>query len=134
MKLKFVLIFSLGIYILITYSFSPTLCVFSNITGLPCPGCGLTRAYLYLIKGDIIKAFAYNPLFPLPAIVVMLLIYNKLKINKYVINTKLTIIFLIVVILVYVVRMILLFPTYEPMDINYYGLIPRLLKLIGIIK
>jgi len=134
MKKKIILVFLLGIYILATYIFSPTLCIFNNFTGLPCPGCGLTRAYLSFLRGDILKAFAYHPLFPLPAIVVLILIYNKIKVNKYVISKNLVVIFIIVTISVYVIRMALLFPTYEPMNINYDGLIPRFLKFLGVTR
>lgn len=36
-------------------------CVFHEVTGLYCPGCGLTRAvYTLLVYGDIKQAFGYN--------------------------------------------------------------------------
>ncbi len=35
-------------------------CVFYKITGLYCPGCGITRAILSLLKGDFYQAFRYN--------------------------------------------------------------------------
>ena len=38
-------------------------CVFYQITGLLCPGCGNTRAALALLRLDVPAAFAYNPLF-----------------------------------------------------------------------
>lgn len=40
-------------------------CPFKRLTGLPCPGCGMTRAYLALLRGDISGAFQLHPLFPL---------------------------------------------------------------------
>ncbi|MFL9843332.1 DUF2752 domain-containing protein [Flavobacterium rhizosphaerae] len=39
-----------------------TLCLFKNTTGLPCPGCGSTRAVLTLAQGHVIKAVLINPL------------------------------------------------------------------------
>lgn len=33
------------------------------IFGLPCPGCGMTRAWFAVLGGDIVKAFAMNPMF-----------------------------------------------------------------------
>ena len=37
-------------------------CVFRYITGLKCPGCGMTHAMHSLLTGDFISAFSYNPL------------------------------------------------------------------------
>lgn len=40
-------------------------CVFYQITGWQCPGCGITRAILSLLRLDIVQAFRYDLLFPL---------------------------------------------------------------------
>lgn len=37
-------------------------CIFHEITGLYCPGCGGTRAVKALLKGHIIISFVYNPI------------------------------------------------------------------------
>lgn len=36
-------------------------CFFHAVTGLPCPGCGLTRALSSLIQGHPASAFSYHP-------------------------------------------------------------------------
>lgn len=36
-------------------------CLFRAMTGLPCPGCGLTRALSSLIQGHPAAAFSYHP-------------------------------------------------------------------------
>ncbi len=36
-------------------------CPYLTLTGLACPGCGLTRAVHFLLHGDIGRAFAFNP-------------------------------------------------------------------------
>ncbi|MCA9490880.1 MAG: DUF2752 domain-containing protein [Myxococcales bacterium] len=38
----------------------PVLCGFRRLTGIPCPGCGLTRSFVYLAHGHPIDAFRMN--------------------------------------------------------------------------
>lgn len=38
-------------------------CVFRLMTGIPCPGCGMTRAWLAALRFDFAAALAYHPLF-----------------------------------------------------------------------
>ncbi len=40
---------------------APSLCVFRNVTNLPCPTCGTTRATLAFARGDILAGVLYNP-------------------------------------------------------------------------
>ena len=37
-------------------------CPFHTLTGLPCPGCGTTRAVFALARGDVAGAIGWNPL------------------------------------------------------------------------
>ncbi|WP_366935836.1 DUF2752 domain-containing protein [Bernardetia sp.] len=41
-------------------SFTP--CLIKNISHLPCPSCGSTRAILFLLKGKFIESLYTNPL------------------------------------------------------------------------
>jgi hypothetical protein len=47
-------------------------CPTALLLGVPCPGCGLTRATLLLFSGDIVGALRMHPLVPilLPAFVI----------------------------------------------------------------
>lgn len=36
-------------------------CIFHAVTSLYCPGCGGTRACLYLLHGDILRSFICHP-------------------------------------------------------------------------
>lgn len=38
----------------------PRLCLFKNLTGMECPGCGLTRAFSHTMHGDLTRAYACN--------------------------------------------------------------------------
>jgi hypothetical protein len=40
------------------------LCPVAAATGYPCPGCGLTRATLALLRGHVHEAVAFHPLAP----------------------------------------------------------------------
>ena len=35
-------------------------CPFRSLTGLWCPGCGLTRATHHLLRGDLVQALRFN--------------------------------------------------------------------------
>ncbi|MBW1876736.1 MAG: DUF2752 domain-containing protein [Deltaproteobacteria bacterium] len=35
-------------------------CGFQEVSGLACPSCGMTRSWLWLVRGDVWKAFTYN--------------------------------------------------------------------------
>lgn len=37
------------------------LCALHSVTGLPCPGCGLTRSFVMVAQGDFATAVASNP-------------------------------------------------------------------------
>lgn len=42
-------------------------CPYRAVTGMPCPGCGMTRAVHFLMHADVVRAFSYNPLLFLAA-------------------------------------------------------------------
>lgn len=39
----------------------PPLCLFHRLTGLDCPGCGMTRAFVCLMRGDLSGAWQMHP-------------------------------------------------------------------------
>jgi hypothetical protein len=40
---------------------NPLPCPFLRVTGLPCPGCGMTRSCLALLRGDFHAVWHFNP-------------------------------------------------------------------------
>ena len=49
------------IYYLVAHTLFDACCPFLVVTGFPCAGCGLTRAGLYLLQGNFVKAVSINP-------------------------------------------------------------------------
>ena len=44
-----------------------SICMLRRVFGLPCPGCGMTRAFAALARGDLRAAFAFHPWAPVVA-------------------------------------------------------------------
>ena len=52
-------------------------CPIKFLTGISCMGCGMTRAYLSLLRLDLVGAFRYHPLFPIPIIAAILFLFRS---------------------------------------------------------
>lgn len=63
-------------------------CPFDYFLGIPCPGCGMTRAFLALLRLDFEEAFYYHPLFPLVIVAAVIILLYFLKIIKIKRKTK----------------------------------------------
>lgn len=74
-----------------------SLCPFKMLTGLPCPGCGITKSMVYFYEGDILKSLSYHILGPLVigfcvltiAVLTTELITKQEYFNKWFFNKKL---------------------------------------------
>ena len=51
-------------------------CPLQAATGLPCPGCGLTRGTTALLRGDVQQALAFHPFSPLAVLCILLLVLS----------------------------------------------------------
>lgn len=62
----------------------PVLCPVRLLTGLPCPGCGLTRAWVFAMHGDLARALSANPfvLVTLPAAVVLVVVVSVAAVRR----------------------------------------------------
>lgn len=67
-------------------------CIFRTLTGWQCPGCGITRACLSLLKGEIRTSFSYNPFLYIAGPCIIYLIVrgdlNYIKDNTFQLNRQ----------------------------------------------
>jgi len=70
--------FFIAFFLILFYIKGPG-CPIKALTGIPCMGCGMTRAYISLLHGDLRHAFYYHPAFPLvPAAIICCLFHKQL--------------------------------------------------------
>lgn len=126
--LKAVLVFIVLLGLL--YVLTDTNCLAEAILGIPCPGCGLTRATLAFLRLDFVSAFQFHPLFILAyldiALVSVAVITGKLSKSA----KTILIVSIILFVGVYVYRMITMYPDIAPMKPNPRSLLNQLMGLL----
>jgi len=66
-------------YFYLTNLLFGSVCPSKILFGLPCPGCGLTRAALLMLGGDIIGSLRMNPILPFLFVYAILVLLKKKK-------------------------------------------------------
>ena len=83
-------------------------CIFHKITHLYCPGCGITRMIISILKLNFYQAFRYNPLMFIltPFLIIYEIIYyiNWLQDKYFKISKKIWYILLIITIIYTILR------------------------------
>lgn len=100
--------------------FHRSICIFWNVIGIPCPSCGMTRAYMALFHGDLNKAFFYHPLFWLVPFLVLAPLYSK-KWFFFICG---------IFVVVWLYRMYIHFPFQEPLIFNQNALYIRFYRYL----
>lgn len=79
-KKNFVILLLLFGTIFVLNVFNIRICPIFNIFHIPCPGCGMTRALILILKGDIVESFKYNILtFPLLIFSIVYIFFGYLR-------------------------------------------------------
>ena len=118
--LKLYLAFAIvGIVAFAASSFNDvSLCPMYGLTGMPSPGCGMTRAFMSL--PDVKLALFYHPLFfVVPFIPLAALLSERAR-------NILSVILIVLFLGTWVVRIYLFFPDIPPMEYNENSLISNL--------
>ena len=93
-----------------------SICFFRLLIGIPCPGCGMTRALCSALHLNFEKAFLFHPLWPLVPPAAVYVLYKALKRQK--IKERYIFIVGCLFVIVYIIRMFMYFPHTEPMTFN----------------
>jgi hypothetical protein len=119
---RFALVFTGGVGLqlgLSALSFHPWPCPIFSATGVPCPGCGLTRAIMLLLQGELresIHFHAFAPIFLFLSVALVALLLLPKTISQPIVHkaevferqTGLTVIILTGLILYWLARLLFL--------------------------
>jgi len=118
-------------YLVTTHLLFGTVCPFYFIVGLPCPGCGLTRAGLLLLSGSPVESLRMHPLLLPVVIYLAVLAVVKLRSPQHMPRLHLPGYILLAALAgVYIWRMLTLFPHTEPMTLNENAFLQNILSFI----
>ena len=128
--LKTAAIIGSGLLILfiIMYATFETNCICVWLTGMPCPGCGLTRAGMAILQLEFVQAWEIHPfIYPIGIYVVVVLLYRYILNKKWKYLNIYGIIIGITMCVYYLYRMMNGFPTEEPVNYQQHNLFTELI-------
>lgn len=99
------LLFGLFAAVLVLWYWQDLPCVIRQLTGIPCPGCGMSRAWLQVFQLDFAGAFGYHPMFWSVPILAVYILYDGKPIPNPKVNNILLIILLAAFFLCYIFRL-----------------------------
>lgn len=108
------------VYIVVSCSILGAVCPLRITTGLPCPGCGMTRAIQCLLKFRFKEAFLMHPFCYILLAVIVYYIVGYYILGRTLKKFKFIIIGIVICALMfYVYRIIRYYPNMEPMVSHY---------------
>ncbi|MBC8570765.1 DUF2752 domain-containing protein [Zongyangia hominis] len=126
-RLLFLILLILGVGLLFWLLPHFYRCPLYAVTGVPCPGCGITRGAAALLRLDFAGAWQANPSVYLAAVYAGVFVLCVLRGNtRFFRNKRVWWCFVGVILAVYAVRMVLYFPHTTPMNFDASALLPRI--------
>jgi hypothetical protein len=121
----------IAVYSVLASRFLGTACLLASTTGLPCPGCGGTRAVFALLRGDFLLSLRMQPMLIPSAVILCVYFIGWVTHEKPPQFTKRLVLALMFMLAgAYAVRLLWMFPRVPPMVINERGILPRLIALL----
>lgn len=112
----------LGLLFLIVMFFY--VCPFRSFIGVPCPGCGMSRALSCFLQGDLESSLYYHAmLIPTLIAAAAFLMVKKSR------RTLVLWIWAVLMLLYYGYRMVFVFP-HDPMSLNHNALLFRIVSML----
>ncbi|QBO35942.1 DUF2752 domain-containing protein [Periweissella cryptocerci] len=102
------------------------MCIYRAVFGIPCPGCGMTRAFEHLVHGDVVGAFYFHPLFWVAILFLFAIIFRRIAISQFLLSLKGFYWTMSLFAVVYVVRMFMYFPSTTPLAFNKHAILANL--------
>ena len=104
-----------AVYYVFIHLIKAAFCPLLQITGIPCAGCGLTRAFLFIIRGEFTRAFYIHPMAYVIILFLLYCVFFRYIKGSRIRGFKPAFILLIAAMLIfYIVRMFLHFPDRVP--------------------
>ena len=129
---KWAVLFVFAYFVLFRKIFAP-ICPVVFITGLPCPGCGMTRAVLCLMHLDFAGAWQMHPF--VYVLLVFLIYFGVRRYIGGILDTEkiweIAAVIGIFMILFYIWRMLRYFPGDPPMSYYYGNVLLKLRHICG---
>lgn len=112
-KLPIIILYHAGVAAFVWVYMTYLGCPVRRFLGVPCPGCGMGRAHLELLQGNIREAFSFHPLFLLAIPLIFLFLHSGIY-DFHIPKKILNIIGIAAIILLLAVYLLRIFVLHDP--------------------
>ena len=120
------------VYCLVMHALFHYVCPFRLLTGIPCPGCGLSRAGIALVTFRLDRVMFYNPvIIPIALYAVYWAACRYILGRKVRYQTAFIILLAVLLFALYFYRLAAFFPNHRPMEYVPENFFSPIYRLIG---